>query len=530
MHVIPQSWSHLHILIGVFPTFGLLIVFGFYFAGRRAGDEFTQRICRILLVLLALLGIPIYVSGIASAADLAGNPRYSPDAISTHYFWGLAAIGVLAIAGLIAFVELWRTWLGRRLFSLSGPALAHATAAGSSYANVPENTSSAMVAAEAAGPSYSARAAQSRGVSGYRRISAKHLGTWNSSSLLAGFAIIALALTVVASELGFPINHHELELAVTIPDISTPQAWSHAHLILNHVPTAGFVFALAFYVTALVANNDVLKRGSLVLFVICGIAGVPTYVAGTAAMWALTQPTIPEISKAVINSHRDMALWSLFGLAFTGATSWIELWRARSRGQFSQRSLNLILLFAIVTLAIMTETGHRGGLINHPEIRLATDILPTDANAGFSMSLETLMKDMIWFVPWQIVHFFGYCLIFGTVFAVTLRVFGFWKSIPFAAMHQLLLLGFIGVVMNVVSGMMMMFADSYRYVVSDTTFAPKIALITIGTIAVLWFSLSARLWKVKAGENAPRGAKWAGAVALVAWAGVIVCGRLLAFL
>ncbi len=533
MHVIPQSWSHLHILISVFPTFGLLIVLGFYLSGVGAGDGFTRRICLILFVLVALLGIPIYVSGILSAADLAGNPRFSADTINTHYMWGLAAIGVLAFTGLAALVELWRTWPALRSFSLSAPALAHAAAGRSSYDEASDNkldTASAMVAADAAAPSYSRSVMRRGGVSEYLRASAKHIGTWTPSHLMVGLTLVALALTIVAGELGFHINHHELELAVTIPDISTPQAWSHAHLILNHVPTAGFVFALAFYLTALVANNDVLKRGSLVVFVICGIAGVPTYVAGTAAMWALTQPTIPEISKAAINAHRDMALWTLFGLAFTGAMSWIELWRARSRGQFSQRALHLILLFAIVTLAIMTETGHRGGLINHPEIRTATDILPTDANAGISMSLESLMKDMIVFVPWQIVHFFGYCVIFGTVFAVTLRVLGFWKSVPFAAMHQLLLLGFLGVVMNVVSGMLMMFADSYRYVVSDTTFAPKIAFITIGTIAILCFSLSRRLWTVKAGEDAPRGAKWVAAVALVAWAGVIVCGRLLAYL
>ena len=33
MHLIPQSWSHLHILVGVFPSFGLLFVLGFYIAG-----------------------------------------------------------------------------------------------------------------------------------------------------------------------------------------------------------------------------------------------------------------------------------------------------------------------------------------------------------------------------------------------------------------------------------------------------------------------------------------------------------------
>jgi len=38
-------------------------------------------------------------------------------------------------------------------------------------------------------------------------------------------------------------------------------------------------------------------------------------------MWALTQPTIPEISLAVINSHRDMALAALIGLIEKGTIS-----------------------------------------------------------------------------------------------------------------------------------------------------------------------------------------------------------------
>jgi hypothetical protein len=272
-----------------------------------------------------------------------------------------------------------------------------------------------------------------------------------------------------------------------------------------------------------------MTRGSLVLFVICSIVGVPTYVAGTAAMWALTQPVIPEISKAVINAHRDMALWTLIGLALTGSAAWLELWRSRYFGSFSRLSLTLVGLLALVTLVIMAETGHRGGLINHPEIRTAMDILPINPE-GITTSLEPLMKTMIWFIPWQTVHFFGYCLIFGAAFAVVMRVLGFWKSVSFPAMHRVLVLGFLGVLMNVVSGILMMLADSYRYVVGDIAFAPKIALIAIGGMAVLYFSVSDRVWNVKAGEDAPASAKWVAVVVLLAWAGVIVCGRMLPYL
>jgi hypothetical protein len=464
MHLIPQSWSHLHILVSVFPSFGLVCVLGFYIAGLLRDNSVTKQTCLILFALVALLSVPIYLSGAGSMATLSGLSR---GAMNSHYLWGIVALVALVLTGVGAVAALW----------LSGSAGREAH-----YA---------------------------------RR-------------MVLGLAVITLGVLIVAN--GWEIHHRELQSAVIIPDVSTPPAWPYVHMILNHAPTVGFVFAMAFYIVALVANNDLMKQGSLILFIICALLGVPTYVSGTATMWALTQPPIPEISKAVINAHRDMALWTLFGLGFTGAASWFELWRYRYFGRFSKLSLTLVLLFAVVTLGIMTETGHRGGQINHPEIRVATEILPTDPTVGISTALESMMSSMIWFVPWQIVHFFGYCLIFGTAFAILLRVLGAWKSVSFAAVHRLLLLGVLGVLMNVVSGMLMMLADSYRYVVNDYTFAPKIALIPIGATAALYFSVSNRLWNLKPGENAPAAAKWVAAIVVLAWAGVIVCGRLLNYL
>jgi uncharacterized membrane protein len=466
MHLIPQSWSHLHILVSVFPSFGLACVLGFFITGFLADNSGIKRTCLFMFGMLALLSVPTYFSGSGSMAVLSTTPDISKPMMNAHYGWGVAALLALIVTGAVAWVELWRS--GR-----------------------------------AGSPSTM------------------------SFRLVSGLAVVTLVLMIVAN--GWEINHRELQTTIVIPDVSTAAAWPYVHMILNHVPTVGFVFAIAFFVVALVTDNDLMKQASLVLFVICSVVGVPTYVTGTATMWALTQPVIPAISKAVINAHRDMALWTLFGLAFTGAAAWIELWRYRYLGRFSKSSLTLVMLFAVVTLAIMAETGHRGGQINHPEIRIATEILPTDAE-GTSTAIEALMKQMVWFLPWQIVHYFGYCLIFGAVFAVVLRVLGFWKSVSFAAVHRLLFLGFLGVLMNVFSGMLMMLANSYRYVVSDYAFAPKIAFITIGAIAVLYFSLSNRVWNLKPGEDAPVAAKLVAAVVLLAWTGVIVGGRMLPYI
>ena len=94
--------------------------------------------------------------------------------------------------------------------------------------------------------------------------------------LLHGFAVLltwkTLALMMVAGELGWQINHNELRLDPATQ--KTSQLWSHAHMILNHFPTIGFVIGLGVYVGALILDNIVLKRAGLFLFVACAIANL----------------------------------------------------------------------------------------------------------------------------------------------------------------------------------------------------------------------------------------------------------------
>jgi uncharacterized membrane protein len=463
VHWIPQSWSHAHILVSVFPSVGLIFLLGFFVTGLITKNEVLQRSCLVLFFLLGLVGIPTYMSGDGALDVALQDPKVSQDVMSDHQGWGLAALALLATTALVALIEIFRS---RARGRLSNDAL----------------------------------------------------------HLVLGLGLITLGLMLVTDELGWESHHHELDLATQ----RTTQIWSHVHIMLNHFPTVGFVMGLVIFATGLMTNNTVMKRTGLVVFVMCAILGVPTFVTGNASMWAVTEKPIAGISKAVINAHRDFAVWTLFGLAFTGVTAWIELFRFRHLGRFSNAALYLVLVFAVVTLGIMAETGHRGGQINHPEIRVATDILPTDPKLGLSANLELAINQVLWFVPWQTVHFFGYSLIFGTAFAVSLRVLGFWKSVSFAAVHRLLPIGVFGVAMNVFSGMLILQADSSRYL-NEITFVPKVMFITIGGIAVLYYSVAEKLWTVKAGEDAPISAKWVAALVVISWAGVIMGGRLLPY-
>ena len=107
MHLIPQSWSHLHILVSVFPSFGLLIVLGFYITGSAADNDGIKQD----------LPLPVWRVGPAVGADLSSaapvpwrccptTPGISRPMMNTHYAWGMAALVALIVTGVVAWVEL----------------------------------------------------------------------------------------------------------------------------------------------------------------------------------------------------------------------------------------------------------------------------------------------------------------------------------------------------------------------------------------------------------------------------------------
>lgn len=470
MHLIPDTWPHFHLLVSVFPSIGLIFAICLFIGAMVANNAQMQRVGLFVFAGLAVLGVPTMFSGIWSE-NVMTRPGIPEDAGAGHLLWAYFALAFLWVTGILALWVLWRTMK------------------------------------TGVGPSR------------------------NMQHLVLGCSLFTLFNMMIVGDMGWKISHQELKIPFVYGN--TSQVWSHIHIILNHFPTVGFVMGLFFFIWGLVARNVVMERSALVVFVACAVLGASTYVTGASAMWALTSPPIPAplgpISQARINAHRDFALLTLFGLAFTGAASWIELYRYRYQKRFSQTTLYVILALAVITLLIMAETGHRGGLINHPEIRTAGDSMTRDAASFWSPQIEILINNIIWFVPWQTVHFFGYTAVFATVLLVSLRIFGVWKSMPFSAVHRIIPLGVFGVVANIFTGMLMLMADTSRYV-NEAAFWPKMFFLPIGAIAVLYFSLSDRLWATKAGEEAPMDAKWVAAVVLFSWTVVIMGGRLLPYL
>src|SRR3954470_18820631 len=111
---------------------------------------------------------------------------------------------------------------------------------------------------------------------------------------------------------------------------------AHVHLLLNHFPTVGFVIGLILFVISLAANNNELKRASLVVFVAIALVTIPTYVSGNAAAEAVcaggAQVSVcadPGVSKNLIQTHEGAALLAFAAIILTGAFAWLGLWQMR---------------------------------------------------------------------------------------------------------------------------------------------------------------------------------------------------------
>lgn len=304
----------------------------------------------------------------------------------------------------------------------------------------------------------------------------------------------------------------------------------HLHLLLNHFPTIGMIVGLGLFVTSIAAKSDDLKRASLGTFFAMALLSIPAFATGTAADLALTGH--PEVSKAVIETHKNAAFVALGFMELTGALAWLGLWQYRRLSRLPQGTLAAVLLAGLVTFGLMTRAAIIGGELRHPEIRTGPAAAET---ATAAPPVVRVIGDAMVNYKWcwaasETVHFIGLSLLFGVVLLVDLRMLGFMKGISFSALHRLLPWGVLGFGLNVATGILFFVGAPSNFYVTNPVFFWKLALILVAGANALYFTVFDQPWTLEAGDTAPVAAKLAAASGIFIWTGVIFCGQMLPFL
>jgi len=144
---------------------------------------------------------------------------------------------------------------------------------------------------------------------------------------------------------------------------------AHLHLLLNHVPILGSVFALVLLAFGYFMWNDTLSKAALWTLVVVSLIAIPAFLSGEEAEHAVEDRL--GISNTQIHEHEEQAEIAFWALMCSGAIALGTLMASMKTQTVNRTLLFLNMVFITGTFALMARTGNSGGAIRHPEIQSA---------------------------------------------------------------------------------------------------------------------------------------------------------------
>lgn len=141
---------------------------------------------------------------------------------------------------------------------------------------------------------------------------------------------------------------------------------THIHLLLNHIPILGTLFAILLLLYGIYATNKSLINASLVTFIITALFAIPVFLTGEPAEESIEN--IAGVSKTVIETHEESAEFAIWVMEALGIFSLVTLFLIKAEHPFAKKFTNISLLLSLVTFGLMAKVGYDGGKIRHTEI------------------------------------------------------------------------------------------------------------------------------------------------------------------
>ncbi len=103
------DFVHLHLLLNHFPIIGTIVGAGLFLASFLVHAQGLRRTSLIVLVAMALLTIPAFVTGVGAQVKITRTPGVSDDLILRHLGSAELSVWFMEITGALAAVALWRS-------------------------------------------------------------------------------------------------------------------------------------------------------------------------------------------------------------------------------------------------------------------------------------------------------------------------------------------------------------------------------------------------------------------------------------
>lgn len=134
------------------------------------------------------------------------------------------------------------------------------------------------------------------------------------------------------------------------------------HLALNHLPVAGFLFAIGLLAMALITKSRDLKLASLLVVLLSALLAIPVFLTGEGTEEALERL---GVSEAVMERHEEMAEITFIVVEILGVAALIALVIAWRYARLQRPATAAILLLTLVAAGMIGWTAKLGGEIRH---------------------------------------------------------------------------------------------------------------------------------------------------------------------
>ena len=140
----------------------------------------------------------------------------------------------------------------------------------------------------------------------------------------------------------------------------------HIHLLVNHVPILGALFALLLLLAAYRWAPDTLTRTALIVLVGVALAAAASNYSGEPAEDAIRR--FPGVQRALIHDHEEMGEWAFRLAVIVGIAAIVVLARNR-RTVLPSGVRTAFTVAALVVSGFMGYVGLLGGRVRHTEVR-----------------------------------------------------------------------------------------------------------------------------------------------------------------
>jgi hypothetical protein len=148
-----------------------------------------------------------------------------------------------------------------------------------------------------------------------------------------------------------------------------------------------------------------------------------------------------------------------------------------------------------------------------------------------STALNKYIMSEAWLWPTlEIFHFFGLCLLLGSVIIFDLRALGVAREVPLIRIETFMVSAAVGFAINLITGIVFIIGDPDRYL-PNIAFRIKMILILVAGLNVLYYTwrLRPQVLRGLEGNDLSGGARYVAALSLTLWTCVIVLGRIIPY-